>query len=139
MTKRYKLIDSKKIISIKGNIYRLLRTDDKNYIGFGEAYVSKIKYKKNKGWKKHKKMTLNLSVPSGKVRFVIYDNERKKFHEAVIGDRNYKRLIIFPNTWFAFQGLSKKENIIINVSNILHSDNESLSKPIKFFNYNWST
>ena len=36
-----------------------------------------------KGWKRHKKMVLNLIVPIGSVRFILYDdrkNQNKKFH-----------------------------------------------------------
>ena len=137
MGKHFKILKSKKIINRNGNIYRLLRKDSTDYFGFGEAYVSKIKYKKRKGWKKHKKMKLNISVPSGKVKFIIFDEAKNKFHEIVIGEKNYKRLIIFPNTWFAFEGIGENENIVINVSNILHDAKEQTTKPINYIKYKW--
>ena len=43
-----------------------------------------------------------------------------------------------PKIWFAFQGLSDKENILLNFSSIKHSSNEVINKDINSFDYNWA-
>ena len=56
-----------------GNVmHGLKKKESKKTWSFGEAYFSKIKYKKIKAWKYHKKMTLNFIVPYGKVKFIFY-------------------------------------------------------------------
>ena len=55
-----------------GDIYHVFKKTDKEFKDFGEAYFSFINQGCIKGWKKHKEMTLNLVVPIGKVKFVIY-------------------------------------------------------------------
>ena len=50
---------------------RFLKKNELKNWTFGEAYFSKIKFNKIKAWKYHSKMTLNLAVPHGKVKFVF--------------------------------------------------------------------
>ena len=46
---------SLKIISNKkGLIRKVLDKNDKNFFGFGEAYISEINFKQIKGWKNRK-------------------------------------------------------------------------------------
>jgi dTDP-4-dehydrorhamnose 3,5-epimerase len=64
----------KHIVVPKGDIYHALKSTDEGYVGFGEAYFSQIEHGAAKGWKRHNRMTLNLVVPVGAVKFVIYDD-----------------------------------------------------------------
>jgi dTDP-4-dehydrorhamnose 3,5-epimerase len=41
---------------------------------FGEIYFSEINPGVTKGWKRHNKMTQRLCVPSGLIKFVMYDD-----------------------------------------------------------------
>ena len=59
--------------SKEGAVYHCLRSSDTGYIGFGESYFSFIEYNAVKAWKLHQKMTLNLVVPVGMVRFNFID------------------------------------------------------------------
>lgn len=55
--------DLKKIDVAGGDVYHLIRADSVGYKSFGEVYISFVKPGINKGWKLHKRMTLNLIVP----------------------------------------------------------------------------
>ena len=57
-----------------------------------------------KAWKQHRRMTLNLVVPVGNVRFVFLADEGKAQREETIGVSNYVRLTVPPGVWFGFQG-----------------------------------
>ena len=77
MKKNFKKIILTKLSSIKnknGNLLHIIDKNNKNFLGFGEVYISWILPKKIKGWKKHLKMTMNLSVPVGKVMFIFCKN-----------------------------------------------------------------
>ena len=52
-----------------------LRKSDNSFIDFGEAYFSKINSGVVKGWKYHKKMSQNFSVPYGKLKLVFEPND----------------------------------------------------------------
>ena len=45
---------------------------------FGEVYFTWIKKNYLKGWKFHKKMHMNLTVPVGKIRCIFYDKNINK-------------------------------------------------------------
>lgn len=42
----------------------------------------------------------------------------------LLSKNNYGRLSIPPGIWYSFKGIGKKNNLILNLSNIEHDDNE---------------
>ena len=125
----------------KGDILHALKKSDSSFNNFGEAYFSFVKYNKIKGWKKHNKMTMNLIVPIGEVKFVLYDNRDKKsdpnIKEIIIGQPNYKRLTVPPNIYVSFKGISKNINLILNIADIEHDTNESINLDLSDIAYEW--
>ena len=123
-----------------GDLFKILSKDSFNFSNFGEAYFSTVNYKKVKGWKLHKKMLLNIVVPVGEIKFVIIENSQNSsfsYFEYVLSKDNYKLLTIQPNSYFAFQGLGKSTNLLLNISNIIHDDNEVEKYPLDKFIYDW--
>ena len=116
---------------------RVLKKKDLKSWNFSEAYFSKVKFGKIKAWKFHLKMTLNLTVPSGRVKFVFYSEQGKRFRVIEIGDKKYSRLTVPPKIWFGFKGMSKKENIILNLTNIEHNSKEILRRNRNKIKFNW--
>ena len=108
----------------KGNVLHALQTTSEGYFGFGEAYFSIIEYGAIKAWKRHQKMTLNLIVPVGGIKFVVYDDRMDSptynhFQEVLLSrEGNYNRLTVPPLVWMGFQGLNKGENILLNVHHL---------------------
>jgi len=134
---KVKIFKEKNIFSPKGNVLTFLKKGQKGYKGFGEIYFSTIKPHKIKGWKKHKKMSMNIYAILGKIKFVFFNNKNKKFYKIILSDKNLKRLFIGPNTWFAFKNISSKKSVIVNFSNIKHRKNEVLNKNLNAIKYNW--
>ena len=139
-----KILNKSKVTPLKiiklstGDIMRALNKKElkKNW-SFGEAYFSKVKFKKIKAWKYHKKMTLNLIVPLGKVKFVFYSKKEKKFRIIEIGEKKYSRLTIPPKIWFGFKGISKPESIILSITNVKHSSKEILRCDKNKIDFKW--
>ena len=114
-----------------------LKKSDSNYKKFGEAYFSWIKPDKIKAWKFHKKMSLNLAVPYGKVKFVFFIKKLKKFKIIVVGEKNYKMISVPPGIWFGFKGLAKHESIILNIANAQYNSKEILRLKKNKIKFNW--
>ena len=57
-----------------GDVLHAMKATEDSYESFGEAYFSTIKFQAIKAWKRHHKMILNLIVPSGEVRFILFDD-----------------------------------------------------------------
>jgi len=124
-----------------GDVMHAMKESSNGYAGFGEAYFSKIDGGAIKAWKRHKKMTLNLVVPVGKVRFVLFDDREAfntQFQEIIVSKDNYCRLTIPPMLWMGFQGLSSDGSMLLNIANIVHNSLEVDRKNIEEIEFNWS-
>lgn len=126
-----------------GNVMHAMKKTSTGFEGFGEAYFSKVDEGFIKAWKRHRKMTLNLIVSSGKVKFVIFDDRERidkdnLFQEIIISKKNYARLTVPPMVWLGFQGLANNGSTILNIANIEHDPNEVDRLEIDKINYDWS-
>ena len=134
---KIKVTPLKIIKSPLGNVMHALKKKELNNWVFGEAYFSKIKFDKIKSWKYHLKMTLNLVVPYGKVKFVFYSPREDLFRVIEIGEKQYSRLTVPPKIWFCFKGISKPESIIMSLANIQHDPKEVLRCKKNSIKFNW--
>ena len=124
-----------------GNVMHVIKESSTGYVGFGEAYFSQVNNGAIKAWKRHKEMTLNLTVPVGKIRFVLFDDRdasSNQFQEFIISKENYYRLTVPPMIWMGFQGLSGSGSILLNIANIEHSPEETDQKELDEINFDWS-
>ena len=120
-----------------GMVMHAMKENSLGYKGFGEAYFSQVHDGAIKAWKRHKKMTLNLVVPVGEIKFVLFDdrNGLKQFQEVIISRSNYCRLTVPPMVWIGFQGLSDSVSTLLNIANIEHNPNEVDRLKIEKINY----
>ena len=129
--------------TIGGNVLHGMKSTDQGYSGFGEAYFSTVESGAIKGWKRHHLMTLNLIVPIGAIRFVIYDDRQNspstnKFQQILLSrNGNYSRLTIPPMVWLGFQGRDKNTNILLNIASIEHSPSEVDRRELNEIKFDW--
>ena len=123
----YSIIPLNKIEANNTNIIKILEKNYKNFYGFGEIYSTNFTKNVIRAWKKHTKMFCNILVIKGSIKFVLFDDSFSLSEEIVLNDDSNKILLIKPNIWFGFKGLSKN-NSIINISNILHQENEIIRR-----------
>jgi len=133
----------KQIKQPKGDIYHALKKSDDGFSGFGEAYFSSVNYREIKGWKRHKKMVLNLIVPVGEVEFIVFDEREDsltfgQFSKVNLSQNNYKRLTVPYGLWMAFRGVGKGLNLLLNVASIEHNSIESDVRDLSAITYEWS-
>ena len=127
----------------EGSIFHGIKKGENSFHGFGEAYFSHIETDKIKAWKMHSEMWLNLVVPIGSVKFVLYDSRKASktfglFFEIVLSSMtNYKRLTIPPGITFGFMGVGRGINLVLNVANIEHDPKEVINFPRESIKYRW--
>jgi dTDP-4-dehydrorhamnose 3,5-epimerase len=127
----------KRINTIGGDVLHALKKNDSGFKYFGEAYFSCIDYNCIKAWKMHKKMTLNLIVPIGNVKFVFLGSKKNLLQIIEIGEKNYMRITVPPKTWFGFKGMSKNTNLVLNIADLEHDPNEVERANLESFNFKW--
>jgi dTDP-4-dehydrorhamnose 3,5-epimerase len=113
----------------KGDVMHALRCTDEGFSAFGEAYFSSVKKGETKGWKRHRRMTLNLVVPVGSIRFHLYDDRpesptRGQSGEVELSIENYQRLTVPPGIWLAFEGKNPGLNLLLNIADLPHDPTE---------------
>ena len=125
----------KRIPKAGGSILHALKSSDVGYAGFGEVYFSSAEPGIASDWKRHKSMTLNLIVPVGEIKFVLFDQRKDSSTfgnsvEVILGTRNYSRLTIPPGIWLAFKGIAASESFLANVANLEHDPLEAERVPL---------
>ena len=122
-----------------GDVLQAMKISDPGFCGFGEAYFSWVFKDEIKAWKRHKRMTLNLVVPFGNVKFVFCLPKLKNidFYVVNAGMNDLIRLTVPPGIWFGFQGLNDDKSLVLNIASITHDPDEVERKPADDFDFNW--
>lgn len=123
----------------KGAVYHALKSTESSFLNFGEAYFSFVNKGAIKGWKRHKKMTLNIIVPVGVIKFVVchFVIDKPVFSEYLLGPgKNYSRLTVPPGYWLAFEGL-EDVNCLLNVADMEHDKLEADNLSLEVISYRW--
>ena len=126
----------KRIQVAGGDVLHAMKRTDPGFADFGEAYFSMVELGALKAWKRHMRMTLNLVVPVGRVRFVFMD-EAGRFRDVEIGEHHYARLTVPPRIWFGFRGLAAPWSLLLNVADIVHDPDEIERKQPQEIEFDW--
>jgi dTDP-4-dehydrorhamnose 3,5-epimerase len=128
----------------RGKVMHMLRSDSNLFEKFGEVYFSVVYPGAVKAWKLHREMTLNLAVPVGRIKLVLYDDRQEspskgKIQEMIIGEENYCLVKIPPMIWNGFQGIATLDSLIVNCATLPHDPEESmhLDPYDSHIPYNW--
>lgn len=131
------LSPAKRLANPAGDVVTFIKEGDSGLAGIGEVYGSFIKQGARKGWRKHNVVTLNIVVPVGKIRFVLYDYSQKLFEEITLGYHNYQRLTIPPGVWMAFEGIAEGESLLLNAIDQPHDPAEADTQDLSAIYYAW--
>lgn len=126
-----------RIPTLGGDVLHAMKQTDMGYTGFGEAYFSWVAAGAIKAWKRHTRMTMNVVVPLGFVRFVFRLDGDDEFRVEELGFDRYARLTVPPGIWFGFQGLAVPQSLILNISNIPHDPSEVERLALQEIEYGW--
>ena len=129
----------KRIPTPGGDVLHALKSTEDAFQGFGEAYFSFVEPGAIKAWKQHIRMTMNLVVPVGSVRFVFHDSSTLSFREEIIGESNYQRLTVPPKIWFGFQGVATTPSLLLNLACVPHDPAEVKRKTLSEVGFNWQS
>jgi len=131
----------------RGAILHMLRSDAPHFQNFGEIYFSMTRPSIVKAWKRHTKITLNIAVPVGRIRLVVYDDRPEspsfeKFDEFFIGPEDqYALVTIPPMLWSGFQNIGTSDALLSNCATIPHDPDEANQKAIDdpSITFDWTT
>jgi len=123
-----------------GDVLHAMKHCDVGYVGFGEVYFSWVSARTVKAWKRHTRMTMNIVVPVGQVKFVfciLNADGAVDFRVEEIGIDRYARITVPAGIWFGFQGLSEPQSLVMNIASIIHEPSEVERLVLSYINYDW--
>ena len=135
----------RRIPNERGTIMHMLKQTDPHFIDFGEIYFSTIYQDAVKGWHLHREMTLNYACIYGRVKLVLYDERADSptagaIRELFLGPDDYSLVVIPPDVWNGFKGMSDPYAIVANCCT--HAHDPSLSTRLDPFDnhipYDWA-
>jgi len=114
----------------RGTIFHMLKCTDAHFRQFGEIYFSTIYPGVIKGWHKHREMTLNYTCIEGRIKLVLYDDRESSATKGEVmviflGPDNYSLVIIPPEVWNGFKGMSAPYAIVANCCTHAHDPSRS--------------
>jgi dTDP-4-dehydrorhamnose 3,5-epimerase len=129
----------KRFTTPAGAVLHALKASAPGFAGFAEAYFSEIHEGAIKSWRRHKRVTLNLVVPRGNVRFIICDDgaEKDRFADYCIGEENYARLTVPPGLWMAFRGEGPGTSLVLDITDGEHDPTEADNKDLSAIDFSW--
>jgi dTDP-4-dehydrorhamnose 3,5-epimerase len=134
----------KVVVDRRGAVMRILRTDDPHFCGFGEVYFSIVNPGIVKGWKRHRNMTMTLSVPVGRILLILYDDRPESLtkgdvQEVELGPHDYKVVTVPPMLWASFMGMDDRPSLLTNCASIPHTPEEADDRNVDdpMFPYHW--
>ena len=140
-----KIVPLKRIPDERGTIMHMLKSTDPHFLQFGEIYFSTVYEGVVKGWHKHREMTLNYACVHGRIKEVLYDDRpdsptKGEIMEVFLGPDNYALLIVPPDVWNGFKGMSDPYAIVANCCTHPHdpSRSERLDPFENEIPYDWS-
>jgi len=129
----------------RGTVMHMLKASDPHFRGFGEIYFSTVYRGVVKGWHRHQEMTLSYACVFGRVKVVLYDErEGSATHgelvELFLGPDDYSLVVIPPDVWNGFKGMSDPYAIVANACT--HSHDPARSSRLDPFEnhipYDWA-
>lgn len=124
------VIPLRRIPDERGTIFHMLRRTDPHFTEFGEIYFSTVYLEVVKGWHRHSEMTLHYACIFGRIKLVLYDERAgspTKGHlmELFLGPDDYSLVIIPPEVWNGFKGMSEPYAIVANCCSHPHDPSRS--------------
>ncbi len=124
------IVPLRRIPDERGTVYHMLKCTDPHFVRFGEIYFSMVYPGVIKGWHKHREMTLNYACIYGRVKLVLYDDRdgsstRGSLMEVFLGPDSYALVVIPPEVWNGFKGMSEPYAIVANCCTHPHDPSRS--------------
>jgi dTDP-4-dehydrorhamnose 3,5-epimerase len=124
------VIPLRRIPDERGTVMHMLRRTDQHFVEFGEIYFSTVYRGVVKGWHRHREMTLNYACVFGRVKVAVYDDRegsptRGTLREIFLGPDNYSLVVIPPEVWNGFKGMSDPYAVVANCCTHVHDPSRS--------------
>jgi len=115
----------KPLVDERGFLMEMIRSDDPDFKGFGQTYLTSVNEGVVKAWHYHEKQFDTFICVYGMIKLVLFDSREDSptsgvVNEFFIGDRNPLRVQIPTRVMHGFKGISPGFSLIVNVPNQMY-------------------
>ncbi len=130
MIQGVEVVPLRRIPDERGTILHMLKATDPHFRKFGEIYFSTVYRGIVKGWHRHRDMFLNYACVHGRIKLVLYDDRdgsptRGELMEIFLGPDHHALVVIPPEVWNGFKGMSDPFAIVANCCTEPHDPSRS--------------
>lgn len=138
--------DLKLLPNERGRLMEIQRSDESDFLGFGQAYVTSTYPGVVKAWYRHSTQIDQLTVVTGLLKLVLFDDRdgsatRGVVQEVVLGDLAPRLVRIPPGVWHGFQAIGGLETFVLHLNTIpydfSHPDEERIPPDSDRIPYRW--
>lgn len=109
----------------RGRLAELVRSDDPDFVRFGQVYMSVTYPGVVKGWHMHTRQYDLVACVSGQILLVMYDQREEspthgELQEVYLGTHSPNRVRIPPRILHGWKCISPEEALVINLSSELY-------------------
>jgi dTDP-4-dehydrorhamnose 3,5-epimerase len=104
----------------RGRLMEILRCDDREFVGFGQIYMTTIYPGIVKAWHYHHKQIDHMAVVKGMMKLVLYDDRegsptRGEVNEFFVGEHRPILVQIPRGVLHGIKGIGTEEAIVVNL------------------------
>ncbi len=116
----------KPIVDERGYLMEMIRSDDPDFKGFGQTYLTSVNEGVTKAWHYHEAQTDNFICVHGLIKLVLFDCRKGSVTEGMVnefflGENSPIMVQIPPHVLHGFKGLAAPHSLIVNVPNQLYN------------------
>ena len=116
-----RVTDLKQISNDRGGLMEVQRSDEPDFPGFGQAYVTRTLPGVIKAWYRHRHQIDQLAAVTGRVKLVLFDDRESSsscgaVEEIMVGAPTPRLVLIPPGIWHGFQAVDGQEAVLLHLN-----------------------
>ncbi len=131
----------KTILDDRGYLCELLRSDDPEFVKFGQAYISTTTPGTIKAFHRHFHKTDHIACVAGQVKLVVIDPVVYKTWEYHLSPMSPKLVTIPPTLWHGWMCVGTTEAVLLSVTTDAYDPNNKDEERVPAvdnpFGYKW--
>lgn len=111
----------RRVVNERGNLLEVQRSDDDEYTGFGQTYVTVTYPGVVRAWYRHLRQADQLIVVHGEAQLVLYDDRPESptvgtTAEVLFGEASPALVVIPPRLWHGFRPLGNQSLTMLHLN-----------------------
>jgi len=140
------VVPLKKVVTERGHLMEVQRSDDPHFPGFGQVYITATKPGVVKAWYRHHKQVDQIALVKGTLQLVLYDTREESPTYQMLQEiritEDHPQLVQIPiGVWHGFQALGVEPAFLVHLNalpfDFQNTDEDRLAPDDPSIPYRW--